>query len=398
MSTLKVLKPSTPTFVSSTVAEPASSDPASAWSVSNAYAAGDTVYVAGSEHRIYECTAAHQGCNTSSSTVTMTIASPCVVTWSAHGLANNTAIVFSTTGALPTGLTVGTTYYVSGAATNTFNLASVMGGVAINTTGTQTGTHTARTTGTAPVDRLTGTEPLWLDIGPTNRWAMFDSLISTGTSLTTSTSQLAMLVTVSPGICNGVAVLDVTGVDSVTCEMFNGVISVYSETKRVDNTFISNWYEYFFEPYNVYTDLIFGPLPPYPSATVTLTFTPTAVGVSVSCGAALYGNVVELGKVQSNPSAGITDYSRKETDEYGITTLVERGFSKHASYQLLVEDLQMRRVFSTLAALRATPAVWIASDDYKYTPFNAFGFPRDWGMDVQYPGYAAVSLEIEGML
>ena len=91
---LKVLKPSTPTFVSSTVAEPASDDPANAWSVSNAYAAGDTVYVIGSEHRAYECTTAHQGTTTATGTATMTIASPCVVTWAGSSLANGAAVVF----------------------------------------------------------------------------------------------------------------------------------------------------------------------------------------------------------------------------------------------------------------------------------------------------------------
>lgn len=402
---LKVLKPSTPTFVSSTVAEPASSDPANAWAVGNAYASGDTVYVIGTElwpwcsrHRTYECTAAHQGTTTSSSTVTMTIAVPCVVSWTAHGKANGTAVVFTTTAALPTGLTVGTTYYVSGAAADTFNVAATIGGAAITTTGTQSGTHTCKTTSTAPSERLTGSNPLWIDRGPTNRHAMFDSIVSTGTSLVTSTSQPAMLVTVSPGICNGVATMDVTGVSSVTCEMFDGATLVYTETSTVDNTFISNWYEYFFEPYDVFTDLVFGPLPPYPSATVRLTFTPTAVGATVSCGAALYGNTVELGEVEYGATAGITDYSRKETDEFGITTLVERGFSKTASYTIQVATSQLRRVFSTLAALRATPAVWIASDDVDFTPLNAFGYPKDWGVNVQYYGYAAFSIEIEGLL
>lgn len=398
MSMLKVLKPSTPTFVSSTVAEPASSDPASAWSVSNAYAAEDQVYVIGSEHRIYECTAAHQGTTTSSSTVTMTIAAPCVVTWNSHGKANGTAVVFTTTGALPTGLTVGTTYYVTNAAANTFEVAAMTGGVSITTTGTQTGTHTCKTTSTAPIDRLTGTDPLWIDLGPTNRYAMFDAIISTGTTLTTSGGSPVLEVVVSPGICNGVAVLDVTGVVSVKCEMYNGATLVYTETKGVDNTYISNWYEYFFEPYDVFTDLIFGPLPPYPSATVKLTFTPTTVGAVIKCGAALYGNTVEIGDVEYGATAGITDYSRKETDEFGITTLVERGFSKHTSYNMQIPNQQLRRVFSTLAALRATPAVWVASDDYKFTPLTAFGYPSDWGINVQYADYSSVSLDIEGML
>lgn len=78
-----------------------------------------------------------------SSTVTVTIASPGVVTWTAHGLANGTAVMFSTTGALPTGLTADFTYYVINAAADTFQLSLTQGGAAVNTSGTQSGTHTA---------------------------------------------------------------------------------------------------------------------------------------------------------------------------------------------------------------------------------------------------------------
>lgn len=77
------------------------------------------------------------------STVTMTIASPGVVSWTAHGLANGDPVVFTTTGALPTGITAGTRYYVVNAATNTFEVASTRGGTSIVTTGSQSGTHTA---------------------------------------------------------------------------------------------------------------------------------------------------------------------------------------------------------------------------------------------------------------
>lgn len=72
----------------------------------------------------------------------MTIASPCVVTLTAHGLANGNKIYFTTTGALPTGLTVNTKYFIINATVNTFQLSATLGGSAINTTGTQSGTHT----------------------------------------------------------------------------------------------------------------------------------------------------------------------------------------------------------------------------------------------------------------
>lgn len=81
-------------------------------------------------------------------TVTITQANPAVVTWDNHGLPANTAIVFSTTGALPTGITAGTTYYVrsTGLTADTFQISATSGGAAIATTSAGSGVHTARTT------------------------------------------------------------------------------------------------------------------------------------------------------------------------------------------------------------------------------------------------------------
>jgi hypothetical protein len=75
-------------------------------------------------------------------TATMTIASPCVVTSNGHGYSDGDLVVFTTTGALPTGLTAGTPYFVVSAATNTFRVSATSGGTAINTSGSQSGTHT----------------------------------------------------------------------------------------------------------------------------------------------------------------------------------------------------------------------------------------------------------------
>ena len=78
------------------------------------------------------------------SAVTMTIASPAVVSWTTHGLVVGTPVVFTTTGALPTGLTVGTVYYIiaGGFTTGAFQVSLTAGGTAVNTSGSQSGTHT----------------------------------------------------------------------------------------------------------------------------------------------------------------------------------------------------------------------------------------------------------------
>jgi hypothetical protein len=75
-------------------------------------------------------------------TATMTIASPAVVTVNGHGLNEGDVIVFTTTGALPTGFVINTAYFVRNVTTDTFNLSATIGGVVINATGTQSGTHT----------------------------------------------------------------------------------------------------------------------------------------------------------------------------------------------------------------------------------------------------------------
>lgn len=81
-----------------------------------------------------------------SSTVTMTIASPGVVTWTGHPLRTGDPVSFTTTGALPTGVAAGTVYYANVIDANTFRLSTTRSnsysGTWINTTGSQSGTHT----------------------------------------------------------------------------------------------------------------------------------------------------------------------------------------------------------------------------------------------------------------
>ena len=84
-------------------------------------------------------------------TVTISNATPAVVTLTSHGLRDGTGVVFSTTGSLPTGVTAGTTYYARSTASNTCNLYdtaehAIAGGSTgrINTSSAGSGTHTIK--------------------------------------------------------------------------------------------------------------------------------------------------------------------------------------------------------------------------------------------------------------
>jgi len=77
-----------------------------------------------------------------SSTVTITIASPAVISWPSHGFQPDAAVVFNTTSALPTGLVAGTVYFVQVLDEDTFAVSATVHGTAITTSGSQSGTHT----------------------------------------------------------------------------------------------------------------------------------------------------------------------------------------------------------------------------------------------------------------
>jgi hypothetical protein len=150
-----------------------------------------------------------------SSTVTISNASPGVVTWTAHSIPDDTVIVLTTTGTLPTGLTAGAVYYWRSTGTNTGTVSEKKGGAPIKTTSAGSGTHTATASMHNVYESLqasnTGHTPRssptwWLDHGATNKWRMFDSSV-------TSQSQNAetIEVTVAPGgVANGVALLNVS--------------------------------------------------------------------------------------------------------------------------------------------------------------------------------------------
>lgn len=81
-----------------------------------------------------------------SATVIITIATPGVVTYTGHGLQTGDWVQITTSGALPTGLTASTTYWVVYVDANSFSLATTKAnaaaGTKIATSGSQSGTHT----------------------------------------------------------------------------------------------------------------------------------------------------------------------------------------------------------------------------------------------------------------
>ena len=244
----------------------------------------------------------------------------------------------------------------------------------------------AGTTATAPESDAVN----WLDIAPSNKWAMFDGEISTATTKSTS-----LTVVLKPGYVNSLALFGLVGSNlAVTVRDALAGNIVYTLSQDLDGTIIADWYQYFFEPVVQLAELVLTDLPPYGDAHITVVLTGTG---TVECGICLVGTFYPLGDTQYGASVGIIDYSRKETDAFGVTTFVRRAYSKRMNAKLMLDNVQMNKVQRVLADLRATPCAWIGADDVTYAPLQVYGFYKDFSIDVAYPTMSYCALEVEGL-
>ena len=264
-----------------------------------------------------------------------------------------------------------------------------LGATVINTTGTDPTYHeyeslVADNTGNALTD-----SSKWLDLGAINRFRMFDSVNGT---LTTNASTINVTVAVT-GRADGLGLL---GLDAETVQVVvtAGVYgTVYDQTyEMVDNDGITSWYDYFTEDVVYSSDLVLTDLPLYtdPSIQVIITKAGTA-----SCGTMVLGQSIDLGAALYGAQAGIIDYSRKETDDFGNTSLVERSYAKRSRFKLKTDNTRVDSIFRTLAQYRATPALWVGVEDQSAT--WAYGWARDWYVEFSMMEQSHISLEIEGL-
>lgn len=245
------------------------------------------------------------------------------------------------------------------------------------------------------VNSNTGNQPdtsptQWALVGPDNTHAMFDEQVSTATS---STSPLTVVLT--PGAVNALSLLGLVGQQVVvTVTDGSGGPTVYSKTISLDGTLIADWYQYFYEPYVQIGEVVLTDLVPLSTARLTVALTGSG---TIQIGNCAFGTQYAIGDAEYGAGLGIIDYSRKDTDEFGVTTFVRRDFSKRLNARLMLPNSQINRVSRLLSDLRATPAVWILADEAEYQAGTVYGFFRDFAIEVAYPTQSFCTLEVEGL-
>tara|TARA_R110000744_G_scaffold90769_2_gene176254 strand:- start:152 stop:1060 length:909 start_codon:yes stop_codon:yes gene_type:complete len=234
----------------------------------------------------------------------------------------------------------------------------------------------------------------WLNIGATNRWRAFDKYISD--PVTNVTSIEYTLTPPTGSTPSAVSLFNLKGISATVTvtDSVDGV--VYNQTiSLTDNRNIIDWYSYFFAEQVQREEALFIDIPPYIGAVVGVTVT-QETGLTANLGQLVFGFLTDLGATVYGTSIGIEDYSIKSRDAFGNAIIVERNFSQTVDFDVRLETQTARKVQKTLAALRATPVVYLGSTDVSYGTL-VYGFYRRFDITLETPSYAFASIEVEGL-
>lgn len=161
-----------------------------------------------------------------------------------------------------------------------------------------------------------------------------------------------------------------------------------------ETALVTDWYSYFFEEITYRTALSVTDIPAYLDMDVSVNIAST-VGGTAGCGTCVIGLSKEFGSTALGVQFGIDDLSIKTKDEWGQFTILERPYSDRITIPVFLFNSELNAFKQVVAAYRAIPTVYIASE--LYDPAMVFGFFKSFNVDIAYNDYSTCTLEIEGV-
>ena len=232
----------------------------------------------------------------------------------------------------------------------------------------------------------------WLDLGATNRYRMFDAVVSNATI-----NPFTIDVTITPGVAiTGVILF---GVNAATARLIGtsaGMGTFYDRTIELDDySAIAGWFSYFYEPVGerLTSEIAFLDIPAVGAASYQLILDNGSA--DAECGEAVFGQQMSLGLTSMGAQVGIIDYSRKEVDEFGNFIIVPRRYANKGSFDVLIDTTRNAFIKRRLAELRTTPVVFIG--DQTKTETIIYGFYKDFNIVISGPEKSECAINVEGL-
>ncbi|PUA95528.1 hypothetical protein C8C99_0328 [Acidovorax sp. 107] len=241
----------------------------------------------------------------------------------------------------------------------------------------------------------------WLDAGPTQRYAPFDTYTNTAATTTTSITYV-----LSPGYFNAISLYGLTGtqiVVSVKDAPGGTEIYRYPTTGAASLTEPpTGWYDYMFGKRRPIQKLVLSNLPIRPTAELTITVT-AATGAAVGIGMINVGDLTPLlgdaewGGVTGGASAEPTSYSYIKTNDDGTTTIKRRGKSTNLRATVVLPRQKADAALATVQQVLDVPVSWIATTSQGFDGLNVFGI-GSCSMSYDSFGIATLQVNVKGLI
>lgn len=249
-----------------------------------------------------------------------------------------------------------------------------------------------------PDQNYSGENAKWMLIGATMPYRMLDNYVETTTDGTAG-GNLTFTVTFSRG--DSIALLNMTGVevDITVTDTSDSTTVLDVEYSLIEDIDSLSLYEYFYSPILTKDTYVNTDLAIAISGQMSVTIKSGGGSVVPSIGHVIVGRRQSVGVTKYGAEVGITDYSKKEVDAFGVTTFVRRSYAKNASLSLFTQPDRDDKVSIMLSDVRATPILIQGSNvDTDYAALTIYGWLEDWRMVYEGPNEQEIRVEVQGLI
>jgi hypothetical protein len=205
----------------------------------------------------------------------------------------------------------------------------------------------------------------WVEVSATNRWKVFDGLRNNQ-----AVDAAPMTYVITPDVVtDGIALLNADAQDIDVIVTFDAV-EVYNQNFPMVSRVVSDWYEFFFKPFQQKRNIYIDGLPPLIGAEITVTLNRDAGDVSLGILAA--GNSLFIGDAVYGAVSDVRSFSRTEPNQFGNTFLVRRDPKVLTKKRVVADKALTTFLFELREDLESVTSVWSTVDDQTSDFFNAY--------------------------
>lgn len=247
------------------------------------------------------------------------------------------------------------------------------------------------------VNPATDTENNWQEAGYVNKYALIDRYIG---SKTVATVEENGVWKVECQIDFGGSVIDTLGLfgldgktltirqyDRVTGELVRETVVDLQDESRV-----TDYSSYFFGPFYFKSDVVI-PMALY-SSKVTIILEKS--GAPSKIGAVAAGKSIHLGLTQTEPEAGLNDYSKRENTLSGFTYLKKGRSARRQRINVSCPSSDQDMVLKIMSQASGVPAIYQTAGFFESNII--YGFCRSFGFYYSTGDNSYFSLDVESLI